>query len=113
MADSCPIGIWVTDAHGASRFVNRAYLDYCGKSLEEVEAGQWKALIHPEDALQFLQTFERSLKEHLPFANEARLRRADGGWRPTQPRAFRRAENSSGSSARVRKSPIAGARSRP
>ncbi|MGC2300550.1 MAG: PAS domain S-box protein [Acidobacteriaceae bacterium] len=81
MADSCPIGIWVTDAQGASRFVNRAYLDYCGKSPEEVEAGQWKMLIHPEDAPQFLETFERSLQEYLPFANEARLRRADGEWR--------------------------------
>ncbi|MGD0367809.1 MAG: PAS domain S-box protein [Acidobacteriaceae bacterium] len=81
MADSCPIGIWVTDADGANRFVNRAYLDYTGKTLEQVEAGQWKTLIHPEDAPEFVEAFERSLQEHLPFGNEARLRRADGQWR--------------------------------
>jgi PAS domain S-box-containing protein len=81
MADSCPIAIWVTDAEGANRFVNRAYLDYCGKTPEQVEAGQWKALIHPQDAPEFVEVFERSLREHLPFRNEARLQRADGQWR--------------------------------
>jgi PAS domain S-box-containing protein len=81
MADSCPVAIWVTDAEGANRFVNRAYLDYTGKTLEQVEAGQWKALIHPDDAPEFLRIFERSLKQHLPFGNEARLLRADSKWR--------------------------------
>ena len=81
MADSCPVAIWVTDAEGASRFVNRAYLDYCGKSLDQVEADQWRSLIHPEDAPKFLRAFERSLNEHQPFGNDARLLRADGEWR--------------------------------
>jgi PAS domain S-box-containing protein len=81
MADSCPIGIWVTDAQGNNRFVNRNYLEFCGLTADQIQQSQWQALIHPEDAQPFFEAFQRALKEHTTLKVERRSRRADGEWR--------------------------------
>jgi PAS domain S-box-containing protein len=82
VADSCPIGIWVTDAQGATIFVNRTYLEFCGVTAEQFENNfKWKSLIHPEDAPEFLKKLECALREHTPFQAVRRSRRVDGHWR--------------------------------
>jgi PAS domain S-box-containing protein len=81
MADSCPTGIWVTDAQGGTRFMNRAYREFCGATSEEVEPNDWMLLLHSDDAPQFVEAFQCALKEHTPFKAEQRSRRADGKWR--------------------------------
>jgi len=81
MADSCPIGIWVTNAQGETRFVNRAYREFVGLAQEQVEPDGWKLLIHPDDAPAFFKAFKHALREHGRFKAERRSRRADGEWR--------------------------------
>jgi PAS domain S-box-containing protein len=81
MADSCPIGIWVCDAHGRNHFVNRSYLDFCGLTAEEFEQNHWQTTIHADDAPAFLEAFQHSLRKHTPMAIEYHSRRADGSWR--------------------------------
>ena len=81
MADGCPIGIWVTDAQGGTRFVNRVYEEFCGVPFERLEADQWRSLLHPADASEFVGAFQLALKEQKPFQAEYRVRRADGEWR--------------------------------
>ena len=39
MADGCPAIIWVTDAEGGNRFVNRGYREFFGVTQEQVEGG--------------------------------------------------------------------------
>jgi PAS domain S-box-containing protein len=77
---SCPIGIWVTDAQGRTRFVNRTYREFCGLTCEQVEADEWQSLLHPEEASVFVKAFHRALHEHTFFKAEQRSRRADGEW---------------------------------
>jgi len=81
MADSCPIGIWVTDRTGGTQFINRTYREFCGITSEQVEGDEWKSRIHPEDAPEFVAALERAVKEQMPFKAEERIRRADGEWR--------------------------------
>ena len=81
MADSCPIGIWVTDTEGGTRFINRTYRDFCGYPAEMPEPDAYLSLLHPHDAPEFVAAFTRALREHLPFKAEQRSRRADGAWR--------------------------------
>jgi PAS domain S-box-containing protein len=81
MADSCPTGIWVTDAQGGTRFINRAYRQFCGATCEQVERDEGRLLLHPEDEPEFNAAFQRALNEHTPFSSEQRSRRADGEWR--------------------------------
>ncbi|MGD0734882.1 MAG: PAS domain S-box protein [Terracidiphilus sp.] len=81
MADSCPIGIWVTDAQGGTRFANQAYREFAGLTEEPVVPDGWKSMIHPDDAPEFFRAFACALKEHAAFKAERRSRRVDGEWR--------------------------------
>jgi len=83
MADSCPTMMWVTGADGGVQFINLTYREFCGASFADVQAGQWQALIHPDDAPDYVGAFERAVREQTPFRAEARMRRADGEWRLT------------------------------
>jgi PAS domain S-box-containing protein len=81
MADSCPSMMWVTNAEGEVEFINRAYREFCGVTLEQVESGKWQLLVHPDDAAEYVGEFYRAIREHKPFRGDARVRRADGEWR--------------------------------
>jgi len=81
MADGCPIGIWVTDQDGGTRFINRTYRDFCGIGSQELDRNEWKLMLHPDDTPEFVGAFQHALKEHTPFKAEQRSRRADGEWR--------------------------------
>jgi PAS domain S-box-containing protein len=81
MADCCPTPMWVTDATGQVRFINRTYREFFGTACEQLENGSWLTLIHPSDAPQLLAAFERAIAEHAPLSSEACVRRADGEWR--------------------------------
>ena len=81
MADSCPIGIWVTDAQGATRFANRMYRGFCGVASEQLNRGGWELLLDQIHEPEFVEAFDRALREHTPFKAEERNQRADGEWR--------------------------------
>ena len=81
MADSCPIGIWVTDAHGKTGFINRAYREFSGAPSSHVDESEWLRRLHPDDAQEFMDRFKRAHQEHENFKCEQRSRRRDGEWR--------------------------------
>jgi PAS domain S-box-containing protein len=81
MADGCPSVIWVTDAEGENRFVNRAYREFFGVTSEEVEGHKWKPLIHPADEPEYVGAAVRAVRDRAPFKAETRIRRNDGEWR--------------------------------
>ncbi len=81
MADCCPTPMWVTDATGQVRFINRTYREFFGTTCEQLENGSWLTLIHPDDAPQLRTTFERAIAGHAPLNTETRVRRADGEYR--------------------------------
>jgi PAS domain S-box-containing protein len=81
MADSCPIGIWVTDAQGATRFVNRTYREFSGIVADDVTPEEWRTMIHEDDWPSFIVGFDRALKDRSALKCEYRCRRADGEWR--------------------------------
>ena len=81
MADGCPTVLWVTDAQGGIRFVNRACNGFFGTIYDQVEGGKWQPLLHPDDAAQYLGSFLAAVQEHTSFRSQARVRRSDGAWR--------------------------------
>ena len=84
MADGCPTIIWVADANGGTRFVNRACREFFGVNFEQVEGDKWQPLIHPDDAPEYVGGFLRAVGQRTPFRAEARVRRADGEWRSVE-----------------------------
>jgi PAS domain S-box-containing protein len=81
MADSAPLLIWVHDAAGDIEFVNRSWERFFGISQEDARRGNWKALIHPDDAAKYAATFATAMARRQTFHGTARVRRADGAWR--------------------------------
>ena len=81
VADSCPTLMWVTDAEGGNLFINRAYREFCGTNLEQLEGAKWQSWIHPGDAPEYIEAFRSAVLARAPFRAEARIRRADGAWR--------------------------------
>ena len=81
LADCCPAVMWVTDALGNSQFINRAHREFCGASDEQLAGDGWQSLFHPDDVCAYVDAFQHAVREQLPFAREARLRRIDGQWR--------------------------------
>jgi PAS domain S-box-containing protein len=81
MADSAPLLIWVHDEAGEIEFVNRGWEEFFGVSQEEARRGDWRGLVHPEDAPRYAASFATAFARREPFQARARVRRADGAWR--------------------------------
>ena len=81
MADGCPSVIWVNGVEGGIQFTNRAFRELAGATHQQLEGRQWERMLHPDDAAEYLETFQRALREHAPFRAEARARNAAGEWR--------------------------------
>jgi PAS domain S-box-containing protein len=81
LADSSPVPIWVTDPTGGIEFLNAAYCDFFGVSVEEVRGPKWATLLHPDDADPYVAAYYEALRQRKTFRAEARVRRADGEWR--------------------------------
>src|ERR1035441_10359415 len=74
MADTCPTLMWVTNAEGGNRFVNRAWFEFFGVTYEEVHGRKWQRLIHPDDAPAYLAAFQRAIGQRSQFRAQARMR---------------------------------------
>jgi PAS domain S-box-containing protein len=81
MADGIPLIIWVTDAEGHMQFVNRAYMEYFGVTLEDVKSGGWQPLVHPDDVTAYAAEYMACLRDRRFFHAEVRAKRRDGEWR--------------------------------
>jgi PAS domain S-box-containing protein len=81
LADSAPVLMWMTNAAGACEFVNRPWLEFTGRPMEQ-ELGQgWLENLHPDDAAPALAAFQAAFPKHQTFQTEFRLRRQDGVYR--------------------------------
>jgi two-component system sensor histidine kinase/response regulator len=81
MADGCPALMWVTNANGRIEFINRAYREFIGVSLDRVQGLDWEKFLHPDDAQPYLEACDRALRERAPLRSETRLRGVKGEWR--------------------------------
>jgi PAS domain S-box-containing protein len=78
MADSAPAFIWLADAAQHCIYVNRAWLAFTGRSLEEEQGDGWLDCLHPADRERVRTANAEALVEQRYFAIEFRLRRHDG-----------------------------------
>src|SRR6266853_365526 len=80
-ADTTPAFIHTSRPDGYLDYFNRGWLDFFGKSLEEVCGWRWTESIHPDDVDEIVQKWHAALASGEPFEIEARVRRADGSYR--------------------------------
>lgn len=80
LADHAPVLIWINDDRGCI-FVNREYLNFSGRTLDQL-VGQGSAdLLHPEEVEKTVAAYVRAVENRAQFEVEHRLRRADGRYR--------------------------------
>jgi len=79
--DTTPAFIHTARPDGYLDYFNRGWLDFFGKSLEEVCGWRWTESIHPDDVDEIVQKWRAALASGEPLEVEARVRRADGSYR--------------------------------
>src|SRR6266853_2249387 len=79
--DTIPVLAWCNRPDGWNEFLNQRWLDYTGLTIEEARGWGWKVAIHPDDLPQLLDVSQGLLASGKSGELEARLRRADGGYR--------------------------------
>jgi len=77
LADDSPAMIWTSDPDAQCDFVNRAWLQFRGRSAKEETGGGWVDGLHPDDRDLCLETYLRAFHARQPFRMQFRLRRAD------------------------------------
>jgi len=85
--DNMPAFFVRLSSDGVVEFVNRSFMQYFGKTLEEIKNWSTNDMIHPDDLAHVIEVFGNSLSTGQPFDREYRLRRFDGVYRWFQTRA--------------------------
>src|SRR4051794_19701599 len=78
MAESSPLGIYITDSSGDCLYTNRAYQRISGLSEQQARGTGWSSAIHPEDRERVFQEWYRAAERRIPFLSEHRFAHADG-----------------------------------
>jgi PAS domain S-box-containing protein len=81
IANSAPVMMWASGTDKMCTFVNRSWLDFTGRRLEQDLGNGWAESIHPEDRSGCVKTYVDSFDAREPFTMEYRLRRHDGLYR--------------------------------
>lgn len=81
MADSAPVLIWMADPDKQITYVNQSWLEFTGRSLAQELGNGWSEVVHPDDVVATLSTYQSEFDSRRPFRMEYRLHRHDGAWR--------------------------------
>src|SRR4029077_15721054 len=79
--DAIPAMVWIAAPDGKGTFINRAWTEYLGLSLEEILGFDWPRTVYPDDVDRYLAAWRLSLAGGQPLEQEVRYRRADGEYR--------------------------------
>jgi PAS domain S-box-containing protein len=79
--DAIPAMVWIAAPDGKGTFINRAWTEYLGLSVEEILGLDWPRTVHPDDVDRYLAAWRLSLASGQPLEQEVRYRRADGEYR--------------------------------
>jgi PAS domain S-box-containing protein len=80
-AVAAPVMVWMAGPDGACDWFNAPWLQYTGRSLEQLQGKGWLEDVHPEDRERCVGIYATSFEAHQPFSLDIRLRRHDGQYR--------------------------------
>jgi PAS domain S-box-containing protein len=82
LLNAFPSLVWCADGEGGCSFVNQAWEDFTGRSVERERGQGWLESVHPDDRETLGRQWSEAYGLRRPLETEFRLRRADGeyGW---------------------------------
>jgi PAS domain S-box-containing protein len=80
LADSAPFPIWKSGSDSMRNFVNRAWIEFRGRSPEQEMGSGWTDGLHPDDHDLCIETYVKSFTSRQPFHVQYRLQRADSSY---------------------------------
>ena len=86
--DNIPGYVCKVNSIGEIDYVNRRFLEYFDKTLEELRGWKTNDVVHPDDLPRVIAAYTGSIVSGTPLVNEHRCRRADGVYRWFQARGL-------------------------
>jgi PAS domain S-box-containing protein len=82
LLDASPVMVWMSGTDAMCTFVNRAWLEFRGRTLEEELGNGWAEGLHPDDRDLCLETYLKAFSARTPCRVQYRVMRAGGeyGW---------------------------------
>ena len=96
IVDNIPGLVATLSPIGEIELVNHQYLEYFGKSLDEIKSWRDNDVLHPDDLHRMKASFTRAMTSGTALIEEFRYRRADGVFRWFHARVFPMMEQGSG-----------------
>ncbi len=80
-SDSAPVPMWVTEQDGHCSWLNNAWLNFSGTTLDENVDTGWVNILHPDDRDETVQAYFDAFEQRSPFSLSYRMKRHDGVYR--------------------------------
>jgi PAS domain S-box-containing protein len=81
LANSATLMIWVSGPDELCNFVNKPWLDFRGRSMEQELGNSWTDGVHPDDVARCIAAFHSSFEARTRLQCDCRILRADGEYR--------------------------------
>jgi PAS domain S-box-containing protein len=78
LANAAPFPIWSSGTDAMRNFVNRAWLEFRGRTPQQEMGSGWTDGLHPDDRDLCIETYVKSFTGRQPFHMQYRLQRGDG-----------------------------------
>jgi PAS domain S-box-containing protein len=79
--DTIPAHAWSARPDGSVDFINQRFLEFTGRSMEDILGWGWGSLVHPEDLTRYVGAWQAAVATGEPMESQARVRRPDGEYR--------------------------------
>ena len=81
LANSMAQFIWTSDTKGNLNYFNDSVYNYSDKTSEDLEKDGWLSIVHPDDRVENIIQWKKSIATGNDFIVEHRFKRSDGEYR--------------------------------